>query len=138
MQNPKHENDRKHSMILLVDDSELDILVNTTILLTHGFAEKVVSKQSGRQAINFLKECVKNETPFPEIILLDINMPIMNGFTFLENFEMLPISKRNNSKIIVTTSSDELSDIEKVRAFDSVLGYIVKPLEHLQLKKLLS
>ncbi len=119
----------KYNKVLIIDDSEMDLLVNQTILKTMKFTRDIVIRNTGKEAIAYLMETIA-ESPanLPDFILLDINMPVMNGFEFLEKFETI-MEAENKCKIAVITSSEDLEDIQKVSSFKSVVGYLVKPLD---------
>lgn len=119
----------KYQKVLIVDDSEMDLLVNQTILKTIKFAREIVIRNTGKEAIAYLMQTIADPNDsLPEFILLDINMPIMNGFEFLEKFETI-VETENKCKIAVITSSEDFEDIQKVSSFKSVAGYLVKPLD---------
>lgn len=122
----------KFSTALIIDDSEMDIMLNKMILQNTNFAEKVLSADSACSALQLLQQ----EADFPEVIFLDINMPGMDGFEFLEKFESLPNDRRKGCKIAIISSSEDLEDIEKAKEFTSVIKYLVKPLEMDELKKI--
>ena len=69
-----------------------------------------------------------NPDRIPEVIFLDINMPIVDGFVFLFEFESFPDSIKDNSKIIVLSSSDNKKDIDRIVDNDHVIHFITKPL----------
>lgn len=119
----------KYQKALVIDDSDMDLLVNQTILRTIKFAREIVTRNTGKEAITYLRQIIADPNdPLPDFILLDINMPIMNGFEFLEQFETI-VEAGNKCKIAVITSSEDLEDIQKVSSFKSVVGYLVKPLD---------
>lgn len=122
----------KFSTALIIDDSEMDIMLNKMILQNTNFAKKVLSADSASSALQLLQQ----EIDFPEVIFLDINMPGMDGFEFLEKFESLPNDLRKGCKIAIISSSEDLEDIEKAKEFTSVIKYLVKPLEMDELKKI--
>lgn len=89
---------------------------------------EVLLFENGQEAIDFIKSYTRNEEELPKIILLDLNMPVMDGWDFLE--EMLPIKKSFNLNLIiyiVSSSSDE-EDMSKAQAISDVKGYIIKPI----------
>lgn len=119
----------KFQKVLIVDDNEMDLLVNKMILSTSKFAEEIVTIQTGSSALNYLTENCKTPKSIPDIILLDINMPVMNGFDFLKLFEELPSTITEKCKIIMVSSSEDMGDVQKAGEFYSVIGYMVKPIE---------
>lgn len=128
--------DYKYASTMIVDDSEMDLLVNQIILKTNNIAENIVVEQSGLSALNYLEELKKEGQNPPELIFLDLNMPLMNGFEFLEKFERFPESFKNATHIIVITSSDDFLDMEKVIKYKFVSRYLLKPLEISEIRNL--
>lgn len=116
--------------ILLVDDDE------TTLMLTRIFLESmsqndVYSTSNGQEALDFITEkCLQSkdgDKKCPDVVLLDLNMPVMDGYEFLEEFNKSEELGKQNIRIVVVSSSDSKRDREKTAQFN-VAGYIVKPL----------
>jgi CheY-like chemotaxis protein len=111
--------------ILLVDDDQLNNLINTRIITK--FSDYTVdSFTSGKAGLMYLHDC--EPELFPEIIFLDINMPVMDGWDFLEEFQKFPETLTQNCSIIMLTSSIDINDIEKSKRFKSVRDFMSKPL----------
>lgn len=115
--------------IFLIDDDGLVNFLNQEII-KDAFPEKNVRTfESATDAIDTLKQLA--ETPnsiLPQLILLDINMPIMDGWEFLEAFVQLPKTIIDDCKVVMHTSSIDPRDVEKAKSFNSVTDYITKPL----------
>ena len=116
--------------IMIVDDSEADQFLTTMVIEEYNPAIKIIQAYDGQEALEKLEEMVEK----PCIIILDINMPRMNGFEFLEEY-----NKKDYTVKIITmlTSSDQIHDREKALQFKCVHGYSVKPLEVENLRKLI-
>ena len=117
----------KFDSVLLIDDNDIDNFINERMITTNYFSKMVVVKTSGEEALKFLRENgdVKN---IPEIIFLDLNMPVMDGFAFLQEFEKLPESIRTRCKVIVLSSSISPEDINRASTNPYVIKYVNKPL----------
>lgn len=122
--------------VLLVDDNEIDNFINERILNSSGFAETVIVKNSSDAAIDFLKQNEKNPGALPEIIFLDLNMPVKDGFIFLQDFEKLDDTTRKKCKVVVLSSSISPEDINRASTNPYVLKYINKPLSEKYLEAL--
>ena len=122
--------------VMLIDDNEIDIFINQKVLEFNDFAESVINIQVAQEAIDLLQK--GNEDDIPDIIFLDLNMPIVDGFKFLFEFSKMKDEVRNRVKIIVLTSSDNVRDKEKVAANPDVIAYVSKPLTDSKLEALSS
>ena len=121
--------------VLLVDDDPICNFISTTLLKQLHIAEEVHSVTNGKEALRFLKEnaAIKTVTIFPEVIFLDLNMPVMDGFDFLEQLSQTMPAYANVSKIYILTSSESPLDIDRCRQYD-IAGYISKPLNEAKIE----
>src|SRR5690606_22650878 len=110
--------------ILLVDDEDIANFLIEKIVQSTGLAENIYKALNGREALKFFSE---DKTNYPEVVLLDLNMPIMNGFEFLSAFQMLELKEKENILIILVTSSSNPDDIEKARSL-GIRHYLTKPI----------
>jgi CheY-like chemotaxis protein len=115
-------------LVMLVDDNETDNFISKRIIEITGFAKEVVVTNSGKAALDYLEENKGNTDRLPDLIFLDINMPIVDGFVFLYEFESFPEDVRNKCKVIILSSSDNKRDIDKIINNDHVIKFITKPL----------
>lgn len=111
--------------ILLIDDNYIDNFINKTIVAKEGIAETITVKLSPLEALDYL---ANKEDKYPELILLDIKMPQMDGFEFLNEFSKLPDEQKSKCRIIMLSSSQNMQDIEAAKKNPYVLEYLVKPL----------
>jgi CheY-like chemotaxis protein len=122
----------KHSTVMLIDDSEIDNFINHKMIEGCNFAERVYIHTSSKSALEFLKNLERTgKVPkelVPEIIFLDINMPIMDGFQFIDEFEKLAKEFKQKTRIVMLTTSVNPSDIERSQKNKYIIKYINKPL----------
>ncbi|ACY15509.1 response regulator [Haliangium ochraceum] len=118
--------------LLIVDDSEFDADIAQRVLRRTGRFKRVAIASNGREALALIDECTGAQGPAqipPQVILLDINMPLMNGFDFLERYQDRDAAQGEPSVVVVMlTSSSYEEDRERAMAKPCVRDYFVKPL----------
>ncbi len=120
----------KLEKVLLIDDSDIDNMVNKKVVERTGLATNVVVKNSASSALNFLKEVAESDREnIPDIIFLDIRMPEIDGFGFLEMFEKLPDPVQENISIVMLSSSIDSEDYNKAMQNRFVKQFLNKPLK---------
>jgi len=121
--------------ILVVDDNESDRLLAKFAIEDSGLTGDVYFSNDGKEAINFIGDYDNNKNILnakypPTLILLDINMPAMNGFEFLESYEKFNNDERYDSVIILMlTSSHSEDDKKRASQFKTVKGFLTKPID---------
>ena len=118
----------KFERVLLIDDNDIDNFINERMITTSHFSKAVVVRNSGEGALKYLRDNATNELILPQVIFLDLNMPAMDGFGFLEEYALLPESIRKFCKVVVLSSSISPEDINRVSMNPYVLKYVNKPL----------
>lgn len=118
--------------VLLVDDDKICNFITEATLNRLGVAKEIHSALNGKEALNLLNDYLTGDRAIPDIILLDLNMPIMDGFQFIEAFKRLDYPKKEKVLIVVLTSSDNPEDIIKAKKM-GVDHYLTKPLNEAKL-----
>lgn len=119
----------RHKSVLLVEDDPITIMVCERILQLTGFAESVSSATNGAEAIEYLSQLSQaDKSALPSVIFLDINMPVMNGWEFLENFESIRHYFDVMPIIYVLSSTVDPEDSRRAESFGIVQRFISKPL----------
>ncbi|MDX2248184.1 MAG: response regulator [Bacteroidia bacterium] len=117
-----------YKSVMLVDDNEIDNIINEKIIEANSFADNILVFQTGQDALDYLAANQDKEEELPEIVFLDINMPIMDGFQFLEDFEKFSDKVLEKCKIIMLSSSISPKDIDRAASSRFVKKYLNKPL----------
>lgn len=125
----------KYKSVLLVDDSYVDNLINRKMIRANLFAQDITVIDSPVKAIAYLKTCV-NEDSLPDVIFLDIRMPEMDGFQFLETLHNIEGLQRSDIKIYMLSSSLDPDDLKQIADNDLVSKFISKPLTEKTLKEI--
>jgi len=112
--------------ILLIDDEETNDLIFSHIIGENEVVESYHYENNGWAALHFLASCENNGNTFPDIIFVDLNMPEMHGFDFIEFYEKKFFHTHSKTKVVVLTSSDLNKDKEKAHQFSSVSAFINK------------
>ncbi len=127
------------SCILLVDDDENDNFFHKRALEKIRIAKKVEVVNTGEQALTYLENSSQtSDHEHPNIIFLDINMPVMNGWEFLDEYERLPETTRANTLVIMLTTSLNPADKKRADQNPLVNGFINKPLEEKHIQRIVA
>ena len=125
---------RKLKSVLLIDDDVVNNFINTTLFEKLKICKNINIFKNGREGLNFLKETCHNPGQCPELVLLDINMPVMDGYDFVQEFNELNLHHRIN--IAVLTTSTRLQEEEMMRNL-GVRHFFRKPMSEEKIKFLL-
>lgn len=132
----------KYNAIMLIDDNEIDNLINQRMIENAGICNYIFTHTGGKSAIEFLKNAEKvavgnnDKSLLPQVIFLDIDMPLMDGFQFLDEFDNLSDNIKSHCKIVMLTSSISNKDTKRSKNYANVKEYINKPLSKESLKNL--
>lgn len=119
---------------VLIDDSEIDLFIQRRFLEVYNFSKNLISYKSAEDALSWLS-AINGESP-PDIIFLDLNMPNVDGFGFLDAFNTLPQKIRDKSRIVVLTSSNSQKDRDLVFGYKNVIHFVTKPLKQSDIEEL--
>ncbi|MDP1844836.1 MAG: response regulator [Sediminibacterium sp.] len=123
------------NLTYIIDDDPVVLQINNIILKNHPSFIKTALFDYADDALDEIKEAANKNTTIPDLILLDLNMPIMDGWRFLEGLS--EIKKNNQIPVVILTSSIDPRDIISAKKFKNVLDYISKPLDLSKLDSIL-
>lgn len=117
----------KKNIIWIVDDDAIyQIIINKIIQKSEIFTS-CASFKNGKEAINALSNISQDIEALPDIILLDINMPVMDGWEFMEEMKIIPFPQQKKINTYIVSSSIAPEDKNKSKKFSAITGYISKP-----------
>lgn len=111
--------------VMMVDDNDSDLLYTRVTLQRCGEPCEVLAFERAQDALDHLGQPGHGVG----LVLLDINMPVMDGFAFLDAFEALPPGQRGGATVVMLSSSSDPADLARARGYPSVSGYLTKPLD---------
>ncbi|MFV5686774.1 response regulator [Flavobacterium sp. GB2R13] len=130
--------------ILCVDDDPITLMLCKKVIIKASFSNEIITAQNGEEALLYFNKIKytnsENESrKHPQLIFLDLNMPVMGGWEFLDIFNTYDYSEFNSIKVIVLSSTIDPEDLEKAKSYPMVIDFLSKPittsiLEHLKNK----
>lgn len=120
----------------VIDDDRIGLYLTEQLLRAEGFAQSIRKFQTAEEALELLIDSAPEA--LPEVVFLDLNMPLINGWQFLEALEPYEAKIRDNCHIYILTSSLALTDLEKSRHYELVSGLIHKPLDRGEIRAIYS
>jgi CheY-like chemotaxis protein len=127
---------KKIDLVCIVDDDPTHVFITKKYIELSGHVEKILVCNNGKDAFDTLQKIVRDKEKLPKIIFLDLNMPIWDGWQFLDEFTKIPIEELVT--IYILTSSNNEADIEKAKKYSLTSNYLIKPISQSQLKDILA
>ena len=119
----------------IIDDDPIQVLLVERMLYTRKLCKRLYVFKNGLEALNYLKSIVDDLVLFPDVILLDINMPVLDGWGFLEEFKKLKPLIGKEITLYMLSSSIWPEDINRAKRYVEVNDFLVKPITLAQLTK---
>ena len=129
---------KKLNCIMLVDDNHDDNFFHEREIKKNNLATVVITKNSGKEALAYLKSMTINNEMHPDLIFLDVNMPGMNGWEFLHEYNLMDKELQSPLIIIMLTTSESSEDKERAKKWSFVSDYIIKPLIKEKMKDIIN
>lgn len=118
--------------ILCVDDDPITLMLCKKVIYKSEFSNQIETVKNGKEALNYFDSLIESkieEKSYPELIFLDLNMPVMDGWEFLDEFKNEKyLSFFDNTKIIILSSTVDPKDIDKSKNYPKVIHFIAKPI----------
>jgi len=127
---------RTKKNVLLVDDDKVFNFLSQRTLERMGFAERIHIANNGKEALDLLNDYFTGSLAVPDVILLDLDMPVMDGFQFVAAFKKLKFPEKNNIRIVIVTSSENPRDRQRAEEL-GIKHYINKPISESSLRSVL-
>lgn len=127
----------KPTTVLLIDDNLIDLKINSKIIQLSKLFDEVITCKSGEEGLTYLKKALNDQSKLPDLILLDIQMPDMDGFEFLELYKQLPKRLTDVCLMAMLSSTLDFGDIQRAEASLHVARLLKKPLLIADLEDLL-
>lgn len=121
---------QKLNCILLIDDDEPTNFIHRIVLEEVGCSNEILVRDDAKEALETIKTRHLQDEPLPDLIFLDINMPGMNGWQFLEAYQQLPLFLQKGIIIVMLTTSQNPDDRRKTLTLNIVASFLTKPLTH--------
>ena len=115
--------------VFLIDDDSVFNLIHFKMINKFAFAKDVLVYQNAKEALEEFNKCrIEGKLHLPDFIFLDINMPVMDGWEFLDELSKFDDGLFEHCKVVMLSSSIDVADIEKSKEYKMVVHYIAKPL----------
>jgi CheY-like chemotaxis protein len=129
--------------ILCVDDDPITLMLCKKVIIKASFSKETITSQNGEEALNFFNKLKDTNTEselkiHPQLIFLDLNMPVMGGWEFLDIFNTDNYSEFKNIKVVVLSSTIDPEDLQKAKSYPMVIDFLSKPITTLMLEYLKS
>lgn len=126
--------EQKFNLLCIIDDDQLFRFGTKKLFQLKKYCNDFLIFKNGKEAYEYFSVALEENLPLPEVILLDINMPVMNGWQFLDS--IVKVENANRLQILIVSSSVDYSDIQKAYNHPLVKEYITKPIDLKKLKKI--
>jgi CheY-like chemotaxis protein len=119
--------------ILCVDDDAITLMLCKKVITKVSFSNEIITAKNGEEALHYFNKlkqsnAASNSTKHPQLIFLDLNMPVMGGWEFLEIFNTEEYSEFNTIKVVVLSSTIDPEDLEKTKSYPMVIDFLSKPI----------
>lgn len=120
--------------ILCVDDDPITLMLCKKVITKASFSNEIITSQNGEEALDYFNKLkqinadTESKSNHPQLIFLDLNMPVMGGWEFLDIFSTSEYSEFNSIKVVVLSSTIDPEDLEKAKSYSMVIDFLSKPI----------
>lgn len=118
----------KFEKVMIIDDNNIDLYITKRLIIKNNFGKNVLEYTAATEALKYLQDNQDNIPMLPLIIFIDIYMPGMSGFEFLEAYDKLPSTLKKYCKVFIISSTIDENDIERSRLDKNLTAFQVKPI----------
>lgn len=122
------ETQPKFEKVMIIDDNNIDLYITKRLIIKNNFGKKVLEFVDAKEALNYLQNNQDNISLMPQIIFIDIYMPGMSGFEFMESYDKLSATLKTYCKVYIISSTIDEYDIERSRLDKNLTAFQVKPI----------
>jgi CheY-like chemotaxis protein len=130
--------DPSEQVIALVDDDKIFQLIATRNIKAANFSGQILQFNNGSEAIEYLEKHASEKSALPDVLFLDINMPLVDGWMFMEDYVSLKDRINKNIRIYMVSSSIDPKDIERAKSISDIREYITKPISRQKFAELIA
>ena len=130
---------QKVELACIIDDDKIYVNLVKKIIEIKKLSQELLIFKNGKEALDYFKEIMENATDedkLPDIIFLDLNMPVMDGWEFLNEFIKIKNNLSKKVTLYVVSSSIDPRDLERAKSFNLVTDYLIKPIELKKFEKI--
>lgn len=121
----------------IIDDDRIYVFGLRKIMEINNFSDEIVVFPNGKEALDYLKSLLDKPESLPDVILLDLNMPVMDGWQFLDEFIKIKNDLPKKITIYIMSSSIYKDDLERAKSYSEVTDYFVKPVKVKDLEQII-
>ncbi|MBK0383310.1 response regulator [Pedobacter sp. SD-b] len=129
---------KKVQIAFIIDDDEVYIYAIRRLIKIQNLCDEILVFTDGQQAVDYLSEHKDDISRLPDVIMIDVNMPILDGWGFIDEFQKMNITETKPMKLFMISSSIDSRDVKKAKEIAIIEKYIFKPITFEELKEVFS